>query len=88
MDYAELFAVKAGDKFVAVMKNSNSEYEYSIFSRDYKLIDGGVLSNDSTNVVDIAKDILEDLGENVGDIVDYNDLIEKTDEANAIKANA
>ncbi len=79
-------AVETEEKFIVVCRNSNNEYEYSLFDLNYKLIDGGVLEGDVyVNIVDAMEAILKDLEIYIADVVNYNDVVEKADEVNKIE---
>ena len=78
-------AVKTGSKYVLICKNDKPEYDYSIFGKDYKLIDGGVLfTEEFETIFDVLADIMRDIKETVFTAIDYDDLVEKTDVANMV----
>lgn len=76
-------AVKFDDRYLTMMKNSDGEYEYSIFDKDYKLVDGGVISF-GINIVDAIEDVLHDLKVHACDKADYDEVTEKAEKANAV----
>ncbi len=52
-------ALKVGDSYLSIFERGDKDWDYSIYDENYKLMDGGVVKNDNTSILDAAKDIIE-----------------------------
>lgn len=91
-------AFQIADRYISIQETEGG-YDYSIMGADYKEIDGGVYDNPDVSIREALNDILEDLKDNPfdndarGNIrdsdelipIDYNELMEKVEEANHIE---
>lgn len=76
-----------GEMFLSIQE-CDEGYDYSIYDKEYKLLDGGIYENQTCTIWEAAKDILdEDKGKDLGDVqfVDYEELEEKTERKNRIQ---
>ncbi len=90
-------AFQIADRYISIQETEGG-YDYSIMGEDYKEIDGGVYDNPDVSIREALNDIVEDLKENPHDNgargnirgndelipIDYNELIEKAEEAEHI----
>lgn len=78
-------AYEVNDRYLAVQECGEEGYDYTLFEKDYREIDGGVLANPNITIEQAAKEIVTDL---YGDVpmeeVDYIELTERTDIMNAV----
>lgn len=51
--------LKVGDSYLSIFERGDKDWDYSIYDKNYKLMDGGVVKNDNTSIIDATKDIIE-----------------------------
>ena len=90
-------AFQIADRFISIHETDEG-YDYSIMGEDYKVIDGGIYDNPDVSIREALGDIVDDLKSSPdhngakGNIhmedeltpIDYNELLEKTEEADRI----
>lgn len=78
-------AYEVNDCYLTVQECDDEGYDYTLFGKDYREIDGGVLANPNITIEQAAKEIVTDL---YGDIpmeeVDYIELTDRTEVVNAV----
>lgn len=73
------------DKYLSIQK-SEEGYDYNIYNNQYKEIDGGILENQDISIKQATEEILEDAyGKAAMEQIDFDTLLEKAEEANAIQ---
>lgn len=75
-------AYQIGEVYFSIQE-SEGGYDYSFFDKNYRLIDGGVYDDPECSIKEVSHILLEEEGlldkERIS--VDYDDLLEKADEA-------
>lgn len=80
----EEVAYQIGDQYFSIQVATEG-YDYSLYDKEYKLMDGGILEDPDISMRQAIQDILEDVGlEQLERIpVDYDELQEKAEEVEA-----
>ena len=98
IDQESELAFSIADRFISIQEVDGG-YDYSIMGVDYREIDGGVYDNPDVTIREALKDIVDDLRSepdnngakgNIGEDdelipIDYDDLMEKVENANRIE---
>ena len=71
-------AWKTADGFISIQLSSDGDWDYTLYSTDYKLIDGGRIDVTDLSISEVRDQILEDFewDTSVLKSVDYDDLEE------------
>lgn len=87
LEQKQEIALQTGEQFLSV-QSTDGGYDFTIYSSDYKVLDGGVYDSPELTLPDTVNMILDENGKLLDDCieVDYEELMEQVEKANAISA--
>lgn len=88
LEQKQEIALQTGEQFLSV-QSTDGGYDFTIYDGDYKVLDGGVYDSPELTFPDTVNMILDENGKLLDDCieVDYEELMELVEKANAISAN-
>lgn len=71
-------AWKTESRYLSIHELFEGGWDYTLYTPEYELIDGGQIDDEESSIVEIRDQILDDFGWNMKDImeVDYDELEE------------